>query len=84
MSAAVFDTLAAVRAIEAAGLDRHQAEAIADAIRAAQGDLATRQDLRTATAELRADIHRALWIQGAGLAAVFGGLIAAAGTLELL
>lgn len=95
MNATVFDTLSAARDIEAAGLDRRQAEAIAAAIRAAQGELATRADLdslRTATradfaaavAELRADLYRALWIQGAGLAAVFGGLIAAAGTLGLL
>ena len=106
---AAFDTLAAARAIEASGLQRPQAEAIADAIRAAQGELATRADLQTTTSELRADlqtttselradlaelrtefanlradIYRALWVQGAGLAAVFGGLIAAASALGVL
>ena len=47
MSAAAFDTLQAARDIEAAGLARPQAEAIAAAIRNGQGDLATRADLRT-------------------------------------
>lgn len=40
-----FDTLAAARDMEAAGMDRAAAEAVAGAIRAGQGDLATRADL---------------------------------------
>lgn len=43
---ATFDTLAAARDLEKAGMDRTQAEAVAGAIRAGQGDLATRADLR--------------------------------------
>ena len=43
---AAFDTLAAARDLEKAGMDRLQAEAVAGAIRAGQGDLATRADLR--------------------------------------
>lgn len=37
---------AAARDLEKAGMDRPQAEAVAGAIRAGQGDLATRADLR--------------------------------------
>lgn len=55
MSAA-FDTLAAARDLEAAGMDRAHAEAVAGAIRAGQGELATKADLnalRTDMAALR-------------------------------
>ena len=58
-----FDTLTAARELEAAGIERRQAEAIADAIRHGQGDLATKTDiagvrseLAGAKAELSADI----------------------------
>ena len=55
MSAAAFDTLTAARDLEAAGIERRQAEAIAGTVRtAAAADrdaLATKADL----AELRAD-----------------------------
>ena len=44
--ATAFDTLAAARELEAAGMERSQAEAVAGAIRAGQGDLATRDDIR--------------------------------------
>ena len=47
-----FDTLRAARDMEAAGMERGQAEAVATAIRAGQGDLATKADM----AILRADI----------------------------
>ena len=60
MSAAAFDTLTAARDLEAAGIERRQAEAIAGTVRTAAADrdaLATKADL----AELRADLaeHRA-------------------------
>ena len=62
MSAAAFDTLTAARDLEAAGIERRQAEAIAGTVRtaaAAERDaLATKADLadiRTDLAELRAD-----------------------------
>lgn len=41
-----FDTLAAARDLENAGLDRTAAEAVAGAIRAGQGELATKDDIR--------------------------------------
>ena len=45
MNASTFDTLSAARDLEAAGVERSQAEAIAKAIRNGQGDLATRADI---------------------------------------
>ena len=48
MTASTFDTLAATRALEAAGVDRQQAEAHAEQLRAAAGadldQLATKAD----------------------------------------
>ena len=71
---ATFDTLTAARHMEAAGMDRKTAEAVAEAIRDGQGELATKADLRVATAELKADIYRALIVQGIAIA---GAVIAA-------
>ena len=49
MSAAPFDTLSAARDLEAAGIERKQAEAIAEGMRRAvsadRGELATKADL---------------------------------------
>ena len=63
MTATAFDTLAAARDLETAGMDRAQAEAVASAIRAGQGDLATRADLATVTtkADLAALEARMTW-----------------------
>ena len=74
MSAATFDTLTAARKLEAAGIERRQAESIAEGMRQAvrEADLA---ELRAAT---RTDLYRALWIQTAAFALIV--LIAAAGT----
>ncbi len=66
-----FDTLAYARRLKEAGVSDEQAEAHAEAVRAAMTHgVATKADL----AELRADIYRALWIQGAGLVAIIVGL----------
>ena len=54
MTAGTFDTLAAARDLEGAGMDRSQAEAVAAAIRAGQGKLATAADLAAAQAPTRA------------------------------
>ena len=71
----VFDTLAAASDMEAAGMERAQAEAVAGAIRAGQGEFATRTDLRTEVSRLdvRMDglagrIDRLQWIVGIDLA----------------
>lgn len=95
MNATTFDTLAAARDLEAAGVERHQAEAIAGTVRqainadrealATQADLAgleSRIDARLEALEGR--IYRALWIQGIGIVAIIGGFIAIAGALKLL
>ena len=67
MTASTFDALGATRDLEAAGIERRQAEAIAEGMRRAAGadhaEFATKADL----AELRADLYRALWIQAAAL-----------------
>ena len=64
MTASTFDTLTAARDLEAAGVERRQAEAIASAIRNGQGDLATKADLEAGLATLESRLVR--W--GAGLA----------------
>ena len=83
-----FDTLAHARTLREAGVEDKQAEAHAEAARALRAGLATkadldaglgglRADLRADMADLRADLYRALWVQGASLAAVMTALIAA-------
>ena len=78
MTDAAFDTLETMRDLEAAGVERAQAEAIAGAVRKAASagyeELATKTDiasLETKIANLRADAYRVLWMQaGAIVAAV--------------
>ena len=74
MTATAFNPLATAHELEAAGIERRQAEAIAEGMRRAvrKADLA---ELRAAT---RADLYRALWIQGAAFTLIV--LIVAAGT----
>ena len=67
MNASTFDTHAAVRSLEASGIDTPQAEAIVDAMRDAAG--AGRSELVT-----RGELYRALWIQGAGIVAILTAL----------
>ena len=88
MNGIAFDTLAAAKALREAGFEDRQAEAVTGVVRHAVGadrdTLATKADLETGLAglradlnTLRADIYRALWAQGAGLVAVMAALIAA-------
>ena len=82
MTATDFDALAAARDIEATGLERPQAEAIVGAVRQAvgtdRGELATKADLETGLANLRASFYRALWIQtGSIVGTVVGAIVAA-------
>ena len=79
MNATSFDTLAAPDRLRDAGFDDGQARAIVEVHRAAGEQVATKADL----AELRADIYRALWIQGVGIVAIVGGFIAIVGALKL-
>ena len=97
MSTSTFDTLDAMRRLEQAGMERAQAEATVETIREAQSELVTKSDLvlvrsdlaalesrlLLALAELRADLYRALWIQGAGIVAIVCGFIAIAAAFGL-
>ena len=75
MAASTFDTLRIAQALRDAGFDNGQAEAIVSAIQQSLGEnVATKADLAALRAELRADIYRALWIQGAGLLVGIGAL----------
>ena len=70
MNATSFDPLAAADRLRDAGFDDGQARAIVEVHRAPGEQVATRADL----AELRADIYRALWIQGVGFIAIAAAL----------
>ena len=85
MTATTFNPLAAARDLEAAGIERRQAEAHAEVLRQAvtadRDELATKADLdrldgklETRLAELRADLYRALWIQGGAIVAILTAL----------
>ena len=82
MNTATFDTHAAVKALTRAGVATEHAEAITDTVRVAVSEgVATKADLDTGLAALdakiaalKADLYRALWIQGAGLVAVMVAL----------
>ena len=80
MTAAAFDTLAAARDMENAGLPREAAEAVAGAIRAGQGELATKADLDTLQSATRADLAaveaRMTWRIVLALAAQAGLIVA--------
>ena len=67
MTASTFDALGAARELEASGLERAQAEAIAKTMREAAG--ADRAELVT-----RGELYRALWIQGAGIVMILTAL----------
>ena len=78
MTARTFNPLAAARELEAAGIERRHAEAIAEGMRRAatadHDELATKADLAGLRAELRADLYRALWIQGGAIVAILTAL----------
>ena len=85
MTATTFNPLAAARDLEAAGIERRQAEAHAEVLRQAvtadRDELATKAGLdrldgklETRLAELRADLYRALWIQGGAIVAILTAL----------
>ena len=63
MPTGTFDTHAAVRHLESAGIETRQAEAIVAEMRTAAG--ADRAELVT-----KGELYRALWIQGAGIVAI--------------
>ena len=85
MTATTFNPFAAARDLEAAGIERRQAEAHAEVLRQAvtadRDELATKAGLdrldgklEARLAELRADLYRALWIQGGAIVAILTAL----------
>ena len=78
MATTTFDTRQAVRKLQAAGFDEAQADAVVDTLSDAFSDtVATKADIAALEASTKADIanlkaemFRALWIQGAGLVGV--------------
>ena len=105
MSRRIFDTVGTVRDLEASGIERAQAEAIAriierngeepatrDDVARLEGRAATKDDIERLEANIatkfhierleariaalpdRADLYRALWIQGAGIVALLTAL----------
>ena len=76
MSTAAFDTLSAAQDLEAAGIERKHAEAIAKVVHHGDERAATKADLAAAIAGLEARMYRALWIQAV---AIIGTQLAIAG-----
>ena len=67
MTGTTFDTLSAAEALEAAGIDKAHAKAIAVAIRNGQGGLATKTDiseLRTEVGAVRSELVVVRWVIG--------------------
>ena len=60
-----FDAERAARRLTDAGMEQRAATGVADLVHDATGGLATKADLEA----LRADLYRALWLQGAGILA---------------
>ena len=66
---ATFDTLTAARELEAAGMDRKQADAVVGAIRESRGQFVSIADLSAFETRITATLYCALWIQAAGIIA---------------
>ncbi len=75
MATVTFDTLAAAEQPESADIDTRQARAIGGIIRDGGEAGASRADLTAAIAGLKAEIFRALWIQGLGRVGAFTALM---------
>ena len=78
-TASGFDTLAIMRKLEAAGVDRKQAEAHTEALLDSRAGLATKADIvrleeKIANMVTKGDFYRALCIQTGVILAVVAGL----------
>ena len=71
MNANTFDTLAAMRRLEEAGIDTAQAEAIIDTMRDAGGEIATKGDIERLDSRLNT-LQWVVGIQSAITLATFG------------
>ena len=83
-----FDTERASRRLNDGGLDDRAAQSVADVVDGATSGFATEASLLDAKAELtgevhslRAEMYRALWIQGAGIIAATAAIVAVATAL---
>lgn len=74
MATYTIDTHATIRDLEDAGMDSRQAEVVVAAIGRSDAELATKSDLKAEIANLKAEVFRALWIQGAGIVGLVVGL----------
>ena len=82
MSATAFDTLSTARDLEAAGIERTQAEAIALALGRTRGDSATAADLAPlATKAELAALETRLTNRFYGVAIALAGVVVASATL---
>lgn len=57
------------------GMDESASERTVEVVSGATRSPLTRDMFRSELARFRADMHRALWIQGAAVVAVIGGII---------
>ena len=81
MPTTTFDTLAVARELEAAGIERQHAEAIATAINHGDERAATKADINALKADINAletrlqvTLYRALLIQGGAIVAILAAL----------
>ena len=80
-----FDTERAARRLTDAGLDERAANGVADVVGSATDGLATEAGLavmREDMLRLRADIYRALWLQGLGILAGTGAIVTIVSVLD--
>ena len=73
MSTTTFDTLGAAKDLQNAGMETAQAEAVALAIKAGQGELATKSDLNIVRTDLKNDINWLKWVIGFHVAITLAG-----------
>ena len=73
-----FDAHRAARRLTDAGLDDRAAQGVADIVDSATSGLATESSLLA----LRAELCRALWIQGAGIVAATAAIVGIATALD--
>ena len=83
MDTATFDTLTAAHTLEAAGIERGHAEAIAHAIRNGQGDLATKGDITAVKADITA-VKADITAVKADITAVRGEIAAVKGEIAAM
>ena len=80
VTAPTFNTQAGVRKLRGARLEDQAAGSVVGVAGEATSPLVTRDGLKTELAgvesRLRADMYRALWMQGVGIVAVGGGIVA--------